>query len=160
MKLGRATIGTVAATALLLAGGLGLAGPANAAATPAAAHRAKFVVLSCNGKPEVKPRTIVLACADHGLGVMHLHWARWTCHRAAGRGIFWENLCKPNCAEGHIEKMRARVTLRGSAAVKGHPGDRQYTWLTAVFPGKRPTVYKRRHGKIVATHPKSWTLHL
>ena len=38
--------------------------------------------------------------------------------------------------------------------------DRQYTRLIAVFPHKRPTVYKRRHGKIVATHPKRWVLHI
>ena len=56
--------------------------------------------------------------------------------------------------------MPANVTLRGSAAVKGDPGDRQYIRLTAVFPHRRPTVYKREHGKIVATHPKSWTFHI
>ena len=161
MKLGRTTIGTLAVASSLLAGGLGLALPAHAAATSGLAHMTKYVVLNCNGKPEVKPGTIELACADDGLGLEHLHWTTgWTRHGAAGHGIFWENLCKPNCAEGRIEKMRARVTLRGSAAVKGHPGDRQYTRLTAVFPGKRPTVYKRRHGKIVATHPKSWTFHI
>ena len=160
MKLGRATIAAVAITLSLLAGGLGLAAPVNAAAASAAAHRAEFVVLDCSSKPEVKPGTIVLACADADLGLKHLHWTRWTSHRAAGHGTFWQNLCKPNCAEGHIEKMRARVTLRGSAAVKGRPGDRQYTRLTAVFPGRRPTVYKRRHGKIIATHPKSWTFRI
>ena len=118
-------------------------------------------MLNCNGKPEVKPGTIVLACADGGLGLQHLHWTtRWTRHGAFGHGTFWENLCKPDCADGHIEKMRATVTLRGSAAVKGRPGDRQYTRLTAEFPGRRPTVYKRKHGKAVATHPKSWTFHI
>jgi hypothetical protein len=160
MKLGRTTIGTLTAASALLAAGLGMALPANAAAVPAAAHSTKFVVLDCNDKPQVKPGTIVLACADDGLGVGHLHWTRWTSHGAVGRGIFWQNLCIPNCAEGHIVHMPARVTLRGSAAVKGHPGDRQYTRLTAVFPHKRPTVYKRRDGKTVATHPKSWTFHI
>jgi hypothetical protein len=161
MKLGRTTIGTLTAASALLVGGLGLTLPANAAAAPAAAHTAKYVVLNCTGKPEVKPGTIEIACADDGLGLMHLHWTtRWTRHGAVGHGTFWENLCKPNCAEGHIENMPANVTLRGSAAVKGHPGDRQYTQLTAVFPKKRPTVYKRVHGKIVARHPKSWTFHI
>jgi hypothetical protein len=145
----------------MLAGGLGLALPANAAAAPAAAHTTKYVVLNCTGKPEVKPGTIVLACADNGAGLQHLHWTtRWTSRGAGGHGTFWENLCKPNCAEGRIEKMPAEVTLRDTAAVKGHPGDRRYTRLTAVFPKKRPTVYKRVHGKIVATHPKSWTFHI
>jgi len=160
MKFGRTTIGTLAIAFSLLAGGFGLAVPANAAAVPAAVHRAKFVVVDCNSTPRVKPGTIVLACADHGLGLAHLRWTRWTSRGAAGHGTFWENLCKPNCADGHIEKMRAKVTLRGSAAVKGHPGDRQYTRLTAEFPGKRPTVYKRKHGKIVATHPKTWTFRI
>jgi hypothetical protein len=157
MKLGRTAIGTLATASLLLAGGLGLALPANAAAVDAATHHTKYVVLDCTGKPEVRPGTIVLACADAGLGLEHLHWTRWTSHGAVGRGTFWENLCIPNCAAGHIETMPAKVTLRGRADVQGHPGDRQFTRLTAVFPHKRPTVYKRRHGKIVATHPKSWT---
>jgi len=160
MKLGRTTIGTLTAASALLAAGLSVALPANAATVPAAAHSAKFVVLNCNGKPEVKPGTIVLACADNGLGLEHLHWTKWTSHGAVGHGTFWEKLCVPNCAEGHIEHMAARVILRGSAAVKGHPGDRQYTRLTAVFPHRRPTVYKERHGKIVATHPKRWTFHI
>ena len=160
MKLGRAAILTLTAVSSLLAGGTGLALPANAAAVPAATHTTKFVVLDCNNKPEVKPGTIVLACADDGLSLTHLHWTRWTSHGAAGRGTFWENLCIPDCAAGRVVHMPARVILRGSAAVKGHPGDRQYTRLTAVFPHKRPTVYKRRHGKIVATHPKSWTFHI
>jgi hypothetical protein len=160
MKLGRTTISTLTATSALLAGGLVLTSPANAAAVPAAAHTTKFVVLDCSGKPEVKPGTIVLACADYGLGVARLHWTGWTSHGAVGRGTFWEKLCIPNCADGHIEHMAARITLRGSAAVKGYPGDRQYTRLIAVFPRKRPTVYKRRHGKIVATHPKRWVLHI
>jgi hypothetical protein len=159
MKLGR-TIGILTAASSLLAAGFGLAVPTSAAAVPAPAHRPKYVVLNCSDKPQVKPGTIVLACADDGLGVDHLHWTRWTSHGAAGRGTFWQNLCVPNCADGHIEHMPARITLRGSAAVKGHAGDRQYTRLTAVFPHKRPTVYKRRHGKIVATHPKSWTFQI
>jgi hypothetical protein len=160
MKLGRTTIGALAAASSVLVGGLGLALPANAAAVPAAAHRTKFVVLDCSRKPETKPGTIVLACADDGLGLKHLHWTKWTSHGAAGHGTFWEHLCIPDCADGHIEKMPADVKLRGSAAVRGHPADRQYTRLTAVFPHRRPTVYKRKHGKIVATHPKSWTFHI
>jgi hypothetical protein len=160
MKLGRATVGSLTTASALLAAGLGLALPANAATVPAAAHGAKFVLLDCNARPEVKPGTIYLACADDGLGLAHLHWTRWTSRGAAGYGTFWENLCQPNCAEGRIEQMPARVTLRGSAAVKGHSGDRQYTRLTAVFPGKRPTVYKLEHGKLVATHPRSWTFHI
>lgn len=115
-------------------------------------------MLNCNFKPESRPASYVLACADHGLGLSHLRWANWTSHGAAGQGTFYQNLCIPNCAEGHIVRMPAMVTLGGSAAVTGHPGDRQYTRLTAMFPGRRPTVYKREHGKIVATHPKSWTI--
>jgi hypothetical protein len=155
MKLGRVTVG-IAAAVSLLAAGAGMAGPASAATVSAAGHGTRFVVLNCSFRPVVKPGTIVLACADAGLGVDHLHWTRWTRHGAAGYGTFWENLCVPNCVDGHIEHMPARIILRGSAAVKGHRGDRQYTELTAVFPRKRPTVY---HGKHVV-HPKSWTFHI
>jgi hypothetical protein len=140
--------------------------PAPPPSTPPAATATvgPGVVADCTSappyRPSVRPATITLACADAGLGVEHMTWDNWTSSVATGQGRLWENLCKPSCAGGHIETMRAKVTLRGSAAVKGHPGDRQYTRLTAVFPGKRPTVYKRKHGKIVATHPKSWTFHI
>ena len=65
---------------------LGLAGCAGAATTSAAAvTRAgsaaaapQHVVLNCMDKAKVKPGTVVLACADNGLGLMHLHWTRCT----------------------------------------------------------------------------------
>jgi hypothetical protein len=160
MKLGRTTLSSVVIACSALAGGLGVALPANAAVTDVSAHSPKFVVLNCNYKPEAKPKNYTLACADDGLGLENMHWTRWTSHGAAGHGTFYEALCNPICPDRRIEQMRVRVTLRGSATVKGHPGDRQYTKLTAVFPGKRPTVYKREHGKIVATHPRTWTFRI
>jgi hypothetical protein len=160
MKLGRTTAATVAIAGSALAGGLGVALPANASVATASAHSSKFVVLNCNSKPVAKPRDYTLACADLGLGLENMHWTSWTSHGAAGRGTFYEALCNPICPNRRIEQFRVRVTLRGSAAVKGHPGDRQYTKLIAVFPGKRPTVYKREHGKIVATHPRTWTFRI
>jgi len=160
MKLGRIAVGTIVIACSALAGSLGLALAANAATVTAPAHSPKFVVLDCSYKPEVKPKDYTLTCADDGLRLQGLHWTRWTSRGAAGTGTFYENLCMPSCADGHIVHMPVRVTLRGSAAVKGYPGERQYTTLTAVFPRKRPTVYKREHGKIVATHPRSWTFHI
>jgi hypothetical protein len=160
MKLGRTTVSSVAIACSALAGGLGVALPANAAVVTSAAHSPKFVVLDCSYKPEAKPKDYTLACADDGLGLENMHWTRWTSHGAAGHGTFYEKICTPECPSGHVEQLRVRVTLRGSAAVKGHSGDRQYTKLIAVFPGKRPTVYKREHGKIVATHPRTWTIRI
>jgi hypothetical protein len=163
MKLGRTAIGTLAASVSLLAACTGAALPASAAgeccrrvlpasaaAVPTAAHHSKFVLLTGNFKPEARPKTSSLACADDRLGRKNLHWrwTRWTSNGATGHGTFWENLCIPNWADGHVEFM------------PGHAGDRQHTRLTAVLGRKRPTLYKREHGKIVAVHPRSWTFHI
>lgn len=83
MNIRRGHSRTVAAgaAALAVAAGLGLgltgtAGAATVKATPAkpATAAQQYVVPDCSGKPQVDPGTIVLACADYGLGLQGLHW--------------------------------------------------------------------------------------
>ena len=118
----------------------------------------KYVVLDCSFKPVVAPSTFILACADNGIGVQHVHWTSWTPKLASGYGTVWEKDCKPNCAEGHFHSYLSLEVLWGSATVKGHPADRRYTKLTVIFTGKtRPPVYVLKNGKLVATYPLTQT---
>ena len=150
---------------------LGLPGPAGAAtASAAAVTRAgsaagapQYVVLNCmdKDKPRVKPGTIYLACADNGIGLTRLHWTSWTPELASAYGTEWQNDCKPNCAEGHIRNYPVVAALWGSAAVKGHPGERRYTEVTVSYANGRPAVYVAScNGKAVATYPVTQTLPL
>ncbi len=142
-------------TAALASSGMPAASYTVAKAT---AGPAKYVVLNCAFKAVVRPGTYTIACADAGTGLQDLHWTSWTPHLASAYGIFWENDCRPNCAEGHIRYYQSREVLWGSASVKGHPGWRRYTRLTVIFTGKRrPPVYVLRHGRVVATYPLTQT---
>jgi hypothetical protein len=149
-----------AGTAIIAAGGGGtaLASSTTHGTASTRAATAKYVVLDCSSKPVVMPSTYVIACADAGMGVRDLHWTSWAPKLASGYGTFWENDCKPNCAQGHIHYYRSLEVLWGSAAVTGHPADRRYTELTVIFTGKkRPPVYVLKNGKLVATYPLTQT---
>jgi hypothetical protein len=126
-----------------------------------AATAPHYVVLNCmdNDKAQVKPGTIVLACADDGLGLKDLHWTSWTPELASAYGTEWENDCVPDCAEGHFHYYPVVAELWGSATVKGNPGERRYTEATISYLKARPPVYVLNcKGKVVATHPVSWTV--
>jgi hypothetical protein len=145
------------AAAIFLGAGLIAAG-SGGAALASSATSSHYVVLDCNLKPEVAPSTLVITCADNGLGVQGLHWTTWTSKLASGYGTVWENDCKPDCAEGHIHYYPSLEMLWGSAPVQGHPADRRYTKLTVIFTGKnRPPVYVLKNGHVVATYPVTHT---
>jgi hypothetical protein len=166
----RATIAGLGGVMLLTtAGGASALASQSAAATSAAAvTRAgpaaaapQYVVINCMNKAQVRPGTIVLACADDGMGLTHLHWTSWTPELASAYGTEWQNDCKPNCAEGHFHYYPVLVMLWGTATVKGHPGERRYTEATLSYPRGRPVLYVVGcNGKVVATYPVSQTLPL
>ncbi len=108
--------------------------------TAVIAKAPSHVLLDCAFKPQVKPSSYFIACADAGTGIEAMHWTSWTPKLASGYGTFFENNCTPNCASGKIIGYPVVATLWGSAAVKGYPADRRYTELTLVFTGKRPPV--------------------
>lgn len=126
------------------------------AAATARAAAPRYVVADC-GHAQVEPGTIVLACADYGLGLKGLHWTSWTSQLASASGTAWWKDCIPNCATGHILNGPVVVELYGSAAVKGHPGEYRYTRVTITYLGARPAVYvKNCSGKIVPSYPVTW----
>lgn len=168
MNWGRFTFVASAFVIAVLGLSAGLVGSASAAPSSAmavtradSAATPHYVVLNCNDKTQVKPGTIVLACADYGLGLSHLHWTSWTPELASAYGTEWENDCKPNCAEGHFHYYPVVVELWGSATVKGNAADRRYTEATISYLKGRPPVYVLNcKGKVAATYPVSWTVPL
>jgi hypothetical protein len=56
-----------------------------------------------------KPESITITCADGGIYVEKIQWNTWGKEGASGFGIFSENLCEPNCAEG--KRVMAPVNL-------------------------------------------------
>ena len=58
---------------------------------------------------EYKPESITITCADGGVFVEKIQWSSWSQDGATGTGIYSENLCEPNCAEG--ERVTAPVKL-------------------------------------------------
>lgn len=162
-KAAAVSVAAAAVTTLALTGwDAAQASTAEAAVTRAgsAAAAPQYVVLNCMDKAQVRPGTISLACADNGIGLAHLHWTGWTPELASAYGLSWENDCKPNCALGHIHYYPVVVMLWGSAAVRGHPGERRYTEATFSYTKGRPPVYVISNGKVVATYPVTRTLPL
>ena len=82
------------------------------------------------------PATIVIACADGGIGLQDLHWTAWGVTSATGTGTLWLNLCTPDCAVGTIAHFRAEVTL--STVVHGTAGP-AFTQVSLAYPGASPT---------------------
>ena len=58
---------------------------------------------------EYMPENITITCADGGIFVEKIQWSTWSKEGATGMGIYSENLCEPNCAEG--ERVTAPVKL-------------------------------------------------
>jgi hypothetical protein len=67
-----------------------------------------------------------------------MHWSAWTLKTAHATSVLTVNTCTPDCAAGHCKGYKADVTLSGSAAVKGHPSEVAYKYMTVTFPGSRP----------------------
>jgi hypothetical protein len=154
---GRAAIAIAAgAGAVALAAGL----PAVASASSSGPTGA--VVVSCDGQAQVQPHSFILACADDGIYLAGLRWASWSSGPggaavAFGRGTDHENDCIPDCARGHFHAYPALITLWRAQARPGHPGQRYFTRLTAIFTGKRPTRYGA-HGHKYYPQTFTWEL--
>jgi hypothetical protein len=129
---------TVSRTAALLST-LALASTAGLVATgPAAAAESDTVVINCLGASVVKPKQIVITCADAGVSVVKITWSSWTPNRATGTGTLAWNTCLPeDCASGIVEKYKARITL---GRVASGPGVTAFSRMTLTFPQGGPAV--------------------
>jgi hypothetical protein len=59
-----------------------------------------------------RPEQIMLTCADGGIIVNRIKWQSWNEIEATGSGIYAQNICKPNCAEGARADVPVTVRLR------------------------------------------------
>jgi hypothetical protein len=118
--------------------GVGMSGTAYAAAHQKAPE--KVVLFDCPGNPvpEVRPSTYTVFCGDGNDTYIKMHWSSWTLKAAHAISVLTVNTCTPDCVAGHYKDYEALVTLSGNAAVKGHPGEVAYKYMTVTFPGPRP----------------------
>ena len=77
---------------------------------PADLPASKVLTWNCEIETH-KPELIFFTCADGGLYVEKIKWSTWTKDGATGVGIFSENLCEPNCAEGRRVEAPVNVVL-------------------------------------------------
>lgn len=133
MTVRRAAI--AATTALLAASALGLAAPAQAA------NASDTVVINCVGKKVVKPKQIVVTCADAGVSVQKISWKTWGLNAATGTGTLVWNTCLPtDCASGIVEKYPVRIRL---GRIASGPGVTAFSRMTLTFPKTGPAVAER-----------------
>jgi hypothetical protein len=69
--------------------------------------------------PEYKPKAITFTCADGGLYIDKIQWDTWSQKGATGTAIFYENLCKPSCAEGKQVQEKVNIKLSDLTPRKG-----------------------------------------
>ena len=84
-----------------------------------------------------RPSSIVLACADAGIGVQDLTWTGWKPSSATGRGVFWEDECVPtaSCGSAQFSRYPVMVTL---SAVKASTDGPWFSRLTVTWEAGRP----------------------
>jgi hypothetical protein len=69
--------------------------------------------------PVQRPAEIMLTCADGGMVVTEISWQTWTQSVASGNGIYSENLCEPDCADGTRVEVPVTVKLSEPFEYKG-----------------------------------------
>src|ERR1700688_4641990 len=79
--------------------------PARAAATAlfrndAPPASATPVVVNCLLKPQTRPSSFILTCADAGDVLADLHWVSWGSAAGFGTAVEQINDCTPDCAGG------------------------------------------------------------
>lgn len=131
---GRALAGAaVSAAAVLVLAGCGGSEPGNAQpASPVAAKSTTVStapkVIDCSfNDPAVRPKQLILACADLGAVINDITWQSWGPDEAQGDGVERDKVCEPNCAEGKSVTRTVHVTLSGLVQP-----DNLFTELTTV----------------------------
>lgn len=105
-------------------------------AVPAlAAGGSNRVVGNCD-KSQVKPKSIVLACADVNNYVNKIVWKSFGGPTASGSGAFVENDCTPNCAAGHFHSFPITFTLTQAKPCFDRYDD--YRLISITFTDARP----------------------
>ena len=101
----------------------------------------KTVVVNCLFKPQTRPSSFVLTCADANDVLADLHWVSWGSTAAFATGIEQINDCTPNCAAGKFINYPVLVDLWRPEPLPGHPGTFYFSRATRVYTANRPPLY-------------------
>jgi hypothetical protein len=99
------------------------------------------VVVNCLFKQQTEPSNFILACADAGDVLAHLHWVSWGPTAAFATGVEQINDCTPNCAAGKFINYPVLVDLWRPEPLPHHPGALYYSRATRVYTANRPPLY-------------------
>ena len=121
-------------------------------AAPTGAATQTFVPRDCVHEA-VKPRSIIITCADANFVLTGLKWSHWRRTSAAGAGSAKINDCKPSCAQGHFHKYPVNVSL-SSAHFCRKAGKTQFRRMRLTFTDKVPPGNKRVNSPAIACPPK------
>ena len=69
--------------------------------------------------PVSKPETIMIYCGDGGAYISKIKWDTWNSGGASGSGVYFRNLCNPDCADGKIVHAPVNVRLDNLTPRKG-----------------------------------------
>lgn len=88
----------------------------SSAAPSSALSNTRVGVVTCSGSSIVRPRTLVVSCADANTILTSTQWTTWNANGATGTTTFGMNLCTPYCAASPISYFpRSSVRLYASA---------------------------------------------
>jgi hypothetical protein len=121
----------------------------SAATKPASKLVRTVAVMDCGlGKPSVRPKSLVLACADANAEAVGLKWSSWGSAEAVAKGTYTWNLCLPYCAASKKwGRTAAALTLSDPVhTAKGW----LFEQLTVRITGKVPAHMSR-----VQTYPEA-----
>jgi hypothetical protein len=99
------------------------------------------VVINCLFKPQTRPSSLILTCADANDVLSRLHWVSWAPGAAFATGIEQINNCTPNCAAGKFVNYPVLVNLWRPEPLPGHPGTSYFSRVTRVYTANRPPQY-------------------
>ena len=100
-----------------------------------ASSDARRVVGNCT-KSQIRPGTIVLACADDNTSLTKLHWSSFGHASAYASGDYYQNDCTPNCAAGRFHSYPVKLVLTSAKVCRDKFDD--YRRGTIIFTGARP----------------------
>jgi len=93
------------------------------------------VVGNCR-QSQVKPKEIILACADVNLYVDKIKWQSFGAAKATGSGTYVENTCTPNCAAGKYKSYPVSLTLSNAKPCFDRQND--YRKMAVTFTAAAP----------------------
>ena len=135
-----AAVVLVVTAAGLLAGCGSVRASADLGAAAAAPAQGGVVMVDCAGKPQTRPSSFVLTCADANDALGGMHWVSWG-SQAFGTGTETINTCTPDCADGKLVPYPVLVAAWRPEPRPGHPGVQYFTRVTRIYTANRPPLY-------------------